>query len=61
MRLEPKHKQKQSLGVVEPGAEELLEYRLKVPQLPPSVYDPYNVSIEYTLRFMVSVIYQRDE
>ena len=46
---------KQSLGVVEPGAEELLEYCLKVPQLPPTYSDPNTMSIRYQLNFMVRI------
>ena len=46
---------KQSLGVVEPGAEELLEWCLKVPQLPPTMSDPNTMSIRYQLNFMVTI------
>ena len=48
-------KMKQSLGVVEPGAEELLEWCLKVPQLPPTMSDPNTMSIRYQLNFMVRI------
>ena len=48
-------KMKQSLGVVEPGAEELFEWCLKVPQLPPSMHDPNTMSIRYQLNFMVRI------
>ena len=44
---------KQNLGVAEPGAEEILEWCIKVPELPPTMHDAYIMSISYTLRFMV--------
>lgn len=44
-----------SLGAVEPGAEELFEYHLKVPQLPPTHIDVNTISVSYTLHFAVKI------
>ena len=56
---EQAQKMKQNLGAVEPGAEEILEWCLKVPQLPPTMHDAYTMTISYTLRFMVKTISQQ--
>ena len=50
----PKPSSKQSIGVAEPGAEELLEYCLKVPPLPPSC-NKNPIRVEYSLLICVRI------
>ena len=46
---------KLNLGAVEPGAEELIEYHLKVPQLHPTLINKDAISVSYTLHFAVKI------
>ena len=43
-----------NIGAVEQGAEEVLEYHLKLPPLPPTHQDPYAIAIAY--KFYIEVI-----
>ena len=41
--------------VVEPGDDQVFEYHLKIPKTPPSVRDPYAISVSYSLNFEVKM------
>ena len=53
----PKPSSKQSIGAVEPGAEELFETCLKVPPLPPSCKGggEMEIRVSYSLLFCVRI------